>query len=144
MRLGFFVLLFSLFLTSFAKADALDDCINKNANKSDVNVFVFCPVEESKKMMKNIEFYLEELVKLPNIEKWNNGNGMFNGNMKTMLDSWIVYRNKRCSLAAAYGSLPAGEDPQIVQAKCLYKVIKDLEWEMKDMYDNRFNTDASS
>lgn len=90
--------------------------------------YIACLNAEIKRQNGAITYFYNELLKLPEYKKWNNGNDMFRGNMKDMNDQYIAYRERMCSM---YGL--AYEDrlntPEHGRKKCTM--------EINDMYLRR-------
>ncbi|MBR3502194.1 MAG: DUF1311 domain-containing protein [Alphaproteobacteria bacterium] len=64
-----------------------------------------CVEEELKRSIRNIKNYYKTFVNDEIVGKWNNGDGLKQGNYRDMYDSWIAYRNRMCALAVwAYQS----------------------------------------
>ena len=67
-----------------------------------------CVAEELKRSTRDIKNYYKTFVNDEFVGKWNNGDGLKQGNYRDMYDSWIAYRNRMCALAVwayqrAYG-----------------------------------------
>jgi len=67
-----------------------------------------CVAEELKRSIRDIKNYYKTFVNDALVGKWNNGDGLKQGNYRDMYDSWIAYRNRMCALAVwayqrAYG-----------------------------------------
>lgn len=86
------------------------ECLkNKNRNPR------ICLAEEQQRADKELMKYYEILSKKPELENWNNGPDLNNGNFKDMHDSWVAYRNRLCSLITfaktkGYGEKAADND----------------------------------
>lgn len=60
-----------------------------------------CMSEEVKRLDREItNLYQKTFLKVDRIQKWNNGNGMFRGNLKDMQDQFNGYRSRFCSFYA--------------------------------------------
>ncbi len=125
-----------------AKADYQDDCINKYRNSIGIDPFTFCPLDESKKLMSEIDGYYKELADVKFLEKWNNGNKMAKGNLKDLRSSWITYRNKMCSLVGTFWSTVESDDGTLEkqQASCLLHEVKTHHAYLRNMVKNKNST----
>lgn len=60
-----------------------------------------CMSEEVKRLDREItNLYQKIFLKVERIQKWNNGNGMFRGNLKDMQEQFNGYRSRFCSFYA--------------------------------------------
>lgn len=109
--------IFSTSTVYAADRSELYDCLN-NANNQDA-VLAKCYLEQAKKDMVKVNQYYKELSENPQLTKWNNGNKMFNGNFRDLLEAWTNYRNRYCSLEAQINADYSGGDVYYNQAKCL-------------------------
>lgn len=57
-----------------------------------------CIAAEVKRQEKLIENVYNQFLSKKQFQNWNNGSGMFGGNMKDMSQQWIGWRNRYCSL----------------------------------------------
>ncbi len=129
----------SILFSFSAKADYQDDCINKYRNSIGVDPFVFCPLDESKKLMLDVDKYYMELSELEMLKSWNNGNKMTSGNFKDLKEAWTLYRNKMCSLVATFWGTIEPDDGSLEkqQAECLLREVKVHHAYLKNMIDNK-------
>lgn len=90
--------------------------------------YIACLNAEIKRQNSAIAYNYTQLLKLPEYQKWNNGNDMFRGNMKDMNDQYIAYRERICSMyGLAYENLL--NTPEHGRKKCTM--------EINDMYLRR-------
>ena len=78
--------------------------------------YVECLNAEIARQNAAINWYYDAFLKYPEFKKWNNGNGMFRGNLKDMNDQYSAYRERLCSL----------------NGLALYQTYGDLEYGRKD------------
>lgn len=71
-------------------------CMDGNDELSD-EYAANCMSAEVKRYDKAINKQWEEFLKKPQFQKWNNGNGLFRGNIKDTNDSFAAYRSRFCS-----------------------------------------------
>ena len=130
----FFVLCAFSLLIGNAYAAEVDDCINKS-DKSD-SAYARCWLDEAKRLTEEIKQKYVQLSKVKAVEQWNNGNGLFKGNLKDMMDSWVAYRNRFCSLSGIAGNNYTGEDKSFHQAQCLVELSKKHNVELDGLLGN--------
>ena len=77
-------------------------CINENKPQQK------CIDEEFQRSNEEIKNKYQEMFESEYLGKWNNGSTIEVGNYRDMLDSWVAYRNRICSLAVtAYQAVAA-------------------------------------
>ncbi|MBR1648290.1 MAG: hypothetical protein IJ689_01655 [Alphaproteobacteria bacterium] len=62
--------------------------------------YIGCLNAELKRQDDLLKYFYTELLKQPQYQKWNNGNGLFKGNIKDMNDQYAAYRDRICSMFA--------------------------------------------
>ncbi len=77
-------------------AFSYDKCIEGNVHNDD-DYAAKCREAEVKKLDAQIQKIYLGLLKKEGVKKWNNGNGMFRGNLKNTDDSFMAFRNNYCS-----------------------------------------------
>lgn len=107
-------------------------CLNSSNNKDDG--YAKCYLEEAKRDVAEIDSFYQKLSSNPKFSAWNNGNGMFKGNFKDMLDTWVSYRNRYCSLYAQTYSQYDGSSPSYHQADCIMKMTRRHAEDMKALW----------
>lgn len=60
-----------------------------------------CIAAEVKRQEKLIEQVYGWFLQKKQFQDWNNGSNIFSGNVKTMNQQWVAWRNRYCSLYAA-------------------------------------------
>ena len=94
-----FLPIVAICLLSF-NANALDtteyDICYKKATDDDG--IALCMKAQTQRVLKELQNVYTNLSKIPDIEKWNNGNGLMKGNLKDTYNHWLNYRNRFCSL----------------------------------------------
>ncbi len=117
-----------------ANAQSTDyyNCVNAS-NKQD-DGYAKCYLEEAKRDVAKIDSYYQKLSSNPKFSTWNNGNGMFKGNFKNMLDTWISFRNRYCSLYAQTYSEYDGSSISFHQADCIMKLTKRHAEDMENLW----------
>lgn len=120
--LAAFVVSLSVLGAFSARADDLSDCLN--ASNSLDSGYAKCYLDQAKRDMLRVNQYYKELADNRAFVKWNNGNKMFKGNFKDLLDAWVNYRNKYCSLYSEVYSQYDGSDVYFHQSKCLMDQTK--------------------
>ena len=97
--------------------------------------YVVCLNAEIARQNAAINKYYEALLRYPEFQKWNNGNGMFRGNLKDMNDQFMAYRERLCSLTGLglfqeYGNLDYG------RKDCVMSVNEELLRRLERMYNS--------
>lgn len=95
-----------LFSINASASDEYDACYSQAIDDEAV---ALCMKAETARLMKEIQQTYLELSKNPQTKDWNKGDGLKNGNLRDMYNSWLAYRNRLCSLNAVatenmYGS----------------------------------------
>ena len=129
----------SIFSSSLVYAQSNDyyKCINAS-NKQD-DGYAKCYLEEAKRDVARIDDMYQKLSSDSKFIKWNDGNGMFKGNFKNMLDTWINYRNRYCSLYAEIYSAYDGSSYSFHQADCIMKMSRRHADDMEDLWKTSFS-----
>ena len=119
---------------SGANAQSTDyySCINAS-NKQDDD-YVKCYLEEAKRDVAKTDTYYQKMSSNTKFSTWNNGNGMFKGNFKDMLDTWINFRNRYCSLFAQTYSEYDGSSVAYHQAECIMQLTKRHAEDMEGLW----------
>lgn len=91
----------TIFCSNFAvaaepAAGEYNKCLRETQEQTD-DAYVPCVSAEVKRLEKAINKQFELFLKDPRFVKWNNGNGLFRGNIKDMNDRWIAFRNNYCA-----------------------------------------------
>ncbi len=123
--------------TSFAQSNDYHKCINSSNGLDDG--YAKCYLEEAKRDVARIDDVYQKLSSNPKFSTWNNGNGMFKGNFKNMLDTWINFRNSYCSLYAEIYSAYDGSSTSFHQADCIMKMTKRHADDMEDLWKTSFS-----
>jgi hypothetical protein len=97
--------------------------------------YVSCLNTEIKKQNTAIEEYYKRLLAFPEFDKWNNGNGLFRGNVKDMNDQYVAYRERLCSmygmgLYSLYGDLEHG------RKECMMEMNDQLLRRLERIYNS--------
>lgn len=117
-NLGIFALAVLLLSSGAALAkEPVFECTN-NSDKSD-EAYAKCYLEDAKRQLGGIKEKYDKLAANPLLQKWNNGNGMFKGNLKDLFESWVAYRNRYCSLYGVAFEHYNGESAAFHQADCI-------------------------
>lgn len=102
----FLTMTLTLLLSHSAAAQTISDdadseyikCLQSATQHTD-NETAICMGKEIKRLDQEINnFYNNVFLKEAQVQKWNNGNGMFRGNLKDMQDQFNSYRVRFCSL----------------------------------------------
>lgn len=80
---------------AFAASPEYDACYQKAQTDNEV---ALCMKAENARLLKEIQQIYANLAKHNKIKPWNKGNGLVNGNLRDMYNSWLAYRNRYCSL----------------------------------------------
>lgn len=95
------VLGLSMFFALPAMADEYDDCMKDvSKNKGGDFEIAVCMKQQAAKLLKDVQTEYTTIANMKFFQKWNNGNGMFKGNIRDTYNAWLVYRNKYCDLYA--------------------------------------------
>ena len=124
-------LTFASFSSSFAADEAAVEnervendyynCLQNATGYSDDDK-ALCMSEEVKRVDRAItNLYQKIFLKVDRIQKWNNGNGMFRGNIKDMQDQFNGYRSRFCSFYATTMEIYSGSQAYL-RNDCLMKV----------------------
>lgn len=120
--------------TQVSAKEPVYDCINAS-DKSD-DGYSKCYLAETKRLSEEIKQKYNKLAENPQLTQWNNGNGMFKGNLKDMFDSWIAFRNRFCSLSGISGNHYNGESKTFHQSDCLYQLSKEHNDQLDGIISN--------
>ena len=112
-------------------------CINSSNGMDDG--YTKCYLDEAKRDVDRIDSVYQKLSSDARFSQWNNGNGMFKGNFKDMLDTWISFRNRYCSLYAEIYSKYDGSTSSFHQADCIMKMSKRHADDMEDLWKTSFS-----
>lgn len=84
-----------------AMADEYTDCM-KEVERTKAGDFeiALCMKAQSARVLKKVQDEYTKIANMKFFEEWNNGNGMFKGNVRDTYNAWFVYRNKYCDLYA--------------------------------------------
>lgn len=89
-------------------SDEYDACYSQAV---DDDAVALCMKAETAREMREIQQYYLELSTNPQTKDWNKGDGLKNGNLRDMYNSWLAYRNRLCSLnAVASGNMYGSTD----------------------------------
>ncbi len=103
------LLAFALLLLSTGPAWATDEYDTCYQAAQDDNELALCMKAETSRFLKEIQTIYLNVSKNSRIKTWNNGNGLIQGNLKDMYNSWLAYRNRYCSLyVVASENMPGG------------------------------------
>ena len=84
------------------------NCLQAASGYSDDEKAI-CMSGEIKRLDRAIsDLYQKTFLKVERIQKWNNGNGMFRGNIKDMQDQFNGYRSRFCSFYATTMQIYSG------------------------------------
>ncbi len=100
-----------------------------------------CTISEANRILKIVEEKYNQLANNPELNNWNNGTGMFNGNFKNLYNEWLAYRDRYCSLYGTSMSPDAaqGNIADLNGAECVLELTKrqnkDMEVIAKNLQD---------
>lgn len=95
--------------------------------------YINCLTAEVKRQDTAMRQFIAQLLTLDTYKKWNNGNDMFRGNMKDMLDQYMAYRERLCSMyGLAYKDLL--NDPEHGRRKCMMEVNDQMLRKLQEIY----------
>ncbi len=84
-----------------------------------------CMSEEVKRLDRAIAtLYQQTFLPVDRIAKWNNGNGMFRGNIKDMQDQFNGYRSRFCSFYAVTMQIYSGSQAYL-RNDCMMKLTQE-------------------
>ncbi len=78
---------------------AYHECINSLINESEFAT-IGCLNKEIKRQDDGMQSYFKELLKQEQYQKWNKSTTPNSGNMKDMVDQYIAFRDRFCSMYA--------------------------------------------
>ncbi len=110
--------------SSPAFADAYTDCMKSASVKGSDFEIALCMKAEADRVLKQVQAEYTQLAADKDFEKWNNGNGMFKGNLRDMYAAWLNYRDKYCSLYAYAAERYAGSE-DYNREKCRMDLTKE-------------------
>ena len=122
---------------SYAQTNDYYKCINSSNSQDDG--YAKCYLDEAKRDVARIDEVYQKLSSDPKFSAWNNGNGMFKGNFKDMLDTWVSFRNRYCSLYAEIYSSYDGSSASFHQADCIMKMSKRHADDIEDLWKTSFS-----
>lgn len=97
-----------LISANVSASDEYDACYSQAV---DDDAVALCMKAETAREMREIQQYYLELSTNPQTKDWNKGDGLKNGNLRDMYNSWLAYRNRLCSLnAVASGNMYGSTD----------------------------------
>ena len=107
---------------AYAQVDSqdLNECVNKSTDISD-DALAVCFNDEAKRLLQIIKVMYEEAAQNPVLAKWSGGQGMQRGNLRTMFEAWLNYRNRYCSYYAVGKSNYLGSSAYN-NADCMYRL----------------------
>ena len=92
------------------------NCLQAASGYSDDEKAI-CMSGEIKRLDRAIsDLYQKTFLKVERIQKWNNGNGMFRGNIKDMQDQFNGYRSRFCSFYATTMQIYSGSAQRMPDA----------------------------
>ncbi len=92
-----------------------------------------CMSGEVKRLDKAIaNLYQNTFLKVERIKKWNNGNGMFRGNIKDMQDHFNSYRSRFCSFYATTMEIYSGSQ-MYLRNECMMKLTTEYYQRLSQM-----------
>ena len=97
--------------------------------------YIACLNAEIARQNESMNGYYEALLRYPEFQKWNSGNGMFRGNLKDMNDQFMAYRERFCSLSGLalfqqFGNLDYG------RKDCVMRVNDEMLRRLERMYNS--------
>lgn len=94
-----------------AMADEYEDCL-KEVSKSKGGDFelAVCMKAKTDNVLKQVQKEYTTVANMKEFQEWNNGNGMFKGNVRDTYNAWLVHRNKYCDMYAISAKNRAGSD----------------------------------
>lgn len=96
-------------------------CLQASKEFSDEET-ALCMSGEIKRLDQAIaNLYQKTFIKVKRIEAWNNGNGMFRGNIKDMQDQFNGYRSRFCSFYATTMEIYSGSQ-MYLRNECMMKL----------------------
>ena len=106
------------------KMSDYDRCLQASTEFTDEETAI-CMSGEIKRLDKAIaRLYQNTFLKVERINKWNNGNGMFRGNIKDMQDHFNAYRARYCSFYATTMQIYSGSQTYL-RNDCMMKLTTD-------------------
>ena len=97
------------------------NCLQAASGYSDDEKAI-CMSGEIKRLDRAIsDLYQKTFLKVERIQKWNNGNGMFRGNIKDMQDQFNGYRSRFCSFYATTMQIYSGSQ-MYLRNECLMRL----------------------
>lgn len=90
-----FYLVFCLLPQMASASQEYDTCFQQ---AKDDNQVALCMKAETTRLLTEIQKIYQNILKNPQTASWNQGTSLAKGNLKTMYDYWLAYRNRYCSL----------------------------------------------
>lgn len=95
------VLGLSMFFALPTMADEYDDCLKEvSRTKGGDFELAICMKTKTAKVLKQVQAEYTTIANMKDFQEWNNGNGMYKGNIRDTYNAWLVYRNKYCDMYA--------------------------------------------
>lgn len=84
-----------------AMADEYEDCLKEVSRTKGGNFeLAICMKAKTDKVLKQVQKEYTTVANMKEFQEWNNGNGMFKGNVRDTYNAWLVHRNKYCDMYA--------------------------------------------
>lgn len=134
-RLSLSVVLVSIFAIqvnaqNLSQTSAYDSCIDQSEGNS-IKIKA-CVTQETQRIMNMVEQKYEQLASNKDFDAWNQGTFMYSGNFKNLLDEWLAYRDRYCSLYG-YSSSPNTNEGIVEQLSAVECVLELTKRQNKDM-----------
>ncbi len=134
-RLSLSLVLVSIFAIqvnaqNLSQTSAYDSCIDQSEGNS-IKIKA-CITQETQRIMNMVEQKYEQLASNKDFDAWNQGTFMYSGNFKNLLDEWLAYRDRYCSLYG-YSSSPNTNEGIVEQLSAVECVLELTKRQNKDM-----------
>lgn len=115
---------------NLSQASTYDSCIDQSEGNS-IKI-KDCVTEETQRIMAMIEQKYQQLASNKDFDYWNQGTLMYSGNFRNLLDEWVAYRDRYCSLYG-YSTSPGTEEGIVSQLSSVECVLELTKRQNKDM-----------
>lgn len=115
---------------NLSQASAYDSCIEQSEGNS-IKIKA-CITQETQRIMEMVEQKYEQLASNKDFDAWNQGTFMYSGNFKNLLDEWLAYRDRYCSLYG-YSASPSTNEGIVEQLSAVECVLELTKRQNKDM-----------
>lgn len=107
----------------------------KNNVDNDPKISAICFSTELRRMDTGIEKMFTHMLKTDRISTWNNGNGVFRGSFKDMIDQWKNFRHSYCQLYSV-AMKEYTDVPEYNYQTCASELTKNYFGQVKGMLAN--------